>query len=270
MGNIKTRPRVLVLTGYGLNTEMETKYSFEQAGAQADIVHVNDIIAKHKPLTNYQIIAFTGGFSYGDDTGSGNALANRIRNHVWDQLQNFIAGDGLVIAICNGFQVVTNLGLMPALEKKYGDKQVALLHNVNARYSVRWIDIELSGNSPWVKGITRLPVPIAHGEGNFFAEPDVLAQLKAQNLIAAKYVSGEMCAYQNLPANPNGSLEDIAGITDVTGRFFGLMPHPERAVDFTQLPNWPLLKEQAKRAGQPIPTAAPALQIFKNGVEYWQ
>lgn len=263
------KPKVLVLTGYGLNTEMETKYSFELAGADAEIVHVNDVVSKHKQLIDYQIIAFTGGFSYGDDTGSGNALANRIRNHIWDQLQEFIHGNGLVIGICNGFQVVTNLGLMPALEKKYGEKQVALLHNDNARYTVRWVDIECFGNSPWVKGISKLPVPIAHGEGKFFAESNAMQQLKDQNLIAAKYVAGEMCAYQNLSANPNGALEDIAGITDVTGRFFGLMPHPERAVDFTHLPNWPLLKEQYLREGKQLPQYAPALQIFKNGVEYF-
>lgn len=263
------KPKVLVFTGYGLNTEMETKYSFELAGATADIVHVNDVIEKKINLKNYQLLAFTGGFSYGDDTGSGNALANRIRNHIWDQLQEFIAGNGLVIAICNGFQVVTNLGLMPALDKKYGEKQVALLHNTNARYTVRWVDLEFSGNSPWIKNMQRIPVPIAHGEGNFFAEPSVLEALHTQKLIAAKYVEGEICAYQNLPANPNGSLENIAAITDTTGRFLGMMPHPERGVNFTHLPNWPLLKERYLREHKEIPSYAPALQIFKNGVEYF-
>ncbi len=264
-----TKPKVLVLTGYGLNTEQETKYSFECAGAQAAIVHVNDVINKTHLFKQYQIVAFTGGFSYGDDTGSGNALANRIRNHVWGQLQEFITGDGLVIAICNGFQVVTNLGLMPALDKKYGEKQVALLHNTNARYTVRWVDLECSGTSPWVKGIKQLPLPIAHGEGNFYTESDVLQQLKDQNLIAARYVAGEMCQYQNLPANPNGSMDNIAAITDVTGRFLGMMPHPERGLDFTTLPNWPLLKEQYLRTGKALPKYTSSFQLFKNGVEYF-
>ena len=118
-----TRPKALILSGYGINCEEETKFAFEQAGAQADIVHVNDLIDGHKKLADYQILAFPGGFSFGDDTGSGNAYANRVRNHLWEEVQKFMQGDKLAIAICNGFQIMVNLGLLPALDGQYGTRQ---------------------------------------------------------------------------------------------------------------------------------------------------
>jgi phosphoribosylformylglycinamidine synthase I len=269
------KPKVLVLTGYGINCDEETKFAFERAGATADIVHVNDIIDRRRKLKNYQILAFPGGFSYGDDTGSGNAFANRIKNHLWDEVQGFVHEDKLTIGICNGFQVLVNLGLLPALDGKYGYRQTALVHNDSARYLDRWVDLKFFGKSPWTRDIgksTNYPVismPIAHGEGKFYAEPEVLKKLNS-GLVAARYVHGEMCRYQDMQANPNGSIDDIAGITDETGRVFGLMPHPERAIDFTQRPNWPLTKEILKRAGRKIPKEADGIKIFRNGVSYFK
>lgn len=259
---------VLVLTGYGINCDEETKFAFEKAGANADIAHVNDLIDGRKRLSDYRILAFPGGFSYGDDTGSGNALANKIKNHLWSELEKFVEWDNLVIGICNGFQVLVNLGLLPALDG-YGKRQAALVHNDSARYLDRWVDLRFSGKSPWVRGIERLSLPIAHGEGKFFAEPAVLKQLVANSQIAAKYIEGEICKHQNLEANPNGALEDIAGITDKTGRIIGMMPHPERAITFTHLPHWTLLKEKFRREGKPLPEEGPGLQIFRNAVEYF-
>jgi len=261
-------PKALVLTGYGINCDEETKFAFEKAGAGADLVHVNDLIETPKKLEDYQIVAFPGGFSYGDDTGSGNALAWKIRNHLG--VERFADDNKLVIGICNGFQVLVNLGLLPALDKQYGQRQVALAHNESARYLDRWVDLEFSGKSPWVQGIEKMPVPIAHGEGNFYASPEVLRKINDKGLVAARYVEGEACEYQNLPANPNGSLENIAGITDETGRIFGLMPHPERAISFTHLPNWTFLREQYARAGKPMPDDADGIKIFKNGVKYFE
>jgi len=261
-------PKVLVLTGYGINCEEETKFAFEKAGARADLVHVNDLIEAPEKLDEYQIIAFPGGFSYGDDTGSGNALAWKIRNNLG--IERFIEGDKLVMGICNGFQVLVNLGLLPALNSQYGPRQVALKHNNSARYLDRWVDLEFNGKSPWTANIGRISLPIAHGEGNFYASPEILNEINARNLIAARYVEGEICRYQNLPANPNGSLEDIAGITDETGNILGLMPHPERAISFTQLPHWTFLKEQCQRSGKEIPEEAKGIKIFENGVKYFE
>jgi len=262
------KPNVLVLTGYGINCDEETKFAFERAGAKADLVHINDLIEAPKKLDDYQIVAFPGGFSYGDDTGSGNALAWKIRNNLG--IERFTEDNRLVIGICNGFQVLVNLGLLPAIEGKYGHRQVALNHNDSARYLDRWVDLEFNGKSPWTKGVGRISLPIAHGEGNFYASPEVLKEINARGLVAARYVEGDICRYQSLPANPNGSLENIAGITDETGKVFGLMPHPERAISFTQLPNWTFLREQYRRAGKEIPEEARGIKIFENGVKYFE
>lgn len=262
------KPKVIVLTGYGINCDEETKFAFERAGAEAEIVHINDLIDKRRNLRDYKILAFPGGFSYGDDTGSGKAFANRIRNHLMDDVQDFIAKDKLAIGICNGFQIMVNLGLLPAVDDKYGETQAALLHNDCARYHTRWVDLEFYGNSPWTFNIGRVMVPIAHGEGKFYASPDVLAKIKDRGMIAARYISGEICEWQGLPGNPNGSLENIASITDESGRLIGMMPHPERAIDFTHLPHWTLLKQKYEREGREIPTEADGMRIFRNGVEY--
>ncbi len=263
-------PHVLALTGYGINCDEETAFAFRQAGARVDIVHINDLIADPAKLNRYQILAFPGGFSYGDDTGSGNALANKIQNHLSDEVLRFVEEDHLAIGICNGFQVMVNLGLLPALDGNYGKRSVALTHNDSARYIDRWVDLQFQRGSPWTQGIERISVPIAHGEGRFYTDSETLTRLHEKGLVAAKYVAGEICAYQDLPANPNGSLDDIAAITDETGRLIGMMPHPERAIAFTHLPHWTLLREQYKREGQEIPEEGPGLQIFKNAVEYFE
>jgi len=261
---------VLVLGGLGINCEEETKYAFELAGAKAEIVHVNDLIEGLKKLSDYQILAFPGGFSYGDDTGAGNALASRLKNNLQDELLDFAEGDNLAIGICNGFQVMTNLGLLPALDGEYGTPSVALTHNTSARYICRWIDLQFQGNSPWTKDLSRMSIPIAHAEGNFYTDKRTLAKLNEKGLVAARYVEGEICHYQRLEANPNGSLENIASITDESGRLIGMMPHPERAISFTNRPDWTFLKEHFKRGGKPLPENGYGLKIFQNAVEYFE
>lgn len=263
------KPRTLIMSGYGLNCEEETKYAFELAGGMADIVHINDLIDGTKKMDAYQILAFPGGFSYGDDTGSGNAFANKVRNHFWSKIKAFIKKDKLVIGICNGFQILVNLGILPALDNKYGNREVALIHNDSARYTVRWVDLKIENKSPWLCGIDTISLPIAHGEGKLFCDEKILSLLKKKNLIAMKYATGEICNYQSLKANPNGSLENIAALTDESGRIFGLMPHPERAIFFTQLPHWPYLKEKYQREGKKLPKSGPGLQIFQNSINYF-
>lgn len=258
LNNMK-KPKALIFSGYGLNCEEETKYAFESAGALADIVHINDLIANKNKLKNYHILAFPGGFSYGDDIGSGKAYANKVRNHLWNEINAFISEEKLVIGICNGFQILTNLGLLPG----------ALIFNDSARYIDRWVGIKIEGNSPWLEKIDTLTVPIAHGEGKYYADEKTLLNLKKNNCIAAKYIHGEMCEYQNLEANPNGSLENIAGVLGFEGRVMGMMSHPERAMFFSQLPNWPYLKEKCKRAGKAIPAEGPGIKIFKNAIKYF-
>lgn len=272
------KPKVLILSGYGLNCEEEEAFGFNEAGGEASIVHINDLISKKVKLDDFQILVFPGGFSFGDDTGSGKAYANRVRDHLWRDLQKFIKEDKLVIGFCNGFQIMTNLGLLPALKLEYGAPQVALQHNKNARYINRWVDLEVGGReTPWLLGIDEFSCPIAHGEGRLYADAQTLKEINQKSLAVLKYFKGDICNYQDLESNPNGSLEAIAGITDETGKIFGLMPHPERALFFNQRPDAPLLKEKFKRSlsidkreGMKIPKEGPGLQVFKNGVNYFK
>lgn len=263
------KPKALIFSGYGLNCEEETKFAFDIVGADAKIVHINDLIEKQSLLNDYQILAFPGGFSYGDDTGAGNAFANKVRNHLWEKLDSFVQKDHLIIGICNGFQILSNLGLLPALQNNYGTREAALVPNDSSRYTVRFVDLKIENNTPWLTGIKTLSIPIAHGEGKFYVPKTILNDLKKKNLIAAKYYKGETCVYQSLEANPNGSLEDIAAITDESGRIAGMMPHPERAIFFNQLPNWLLMKENYQRQSKEIPKYGPGLQVFKNAVQYF-
>lgn len=263
------KSKVLVFSGYGFHSEEETKFGFELAGAKADIVHINDIIDSRYALGDYQILAFPGGFSYGDDTGSGNAYAYKIKNHLWDDISKFVRRDTLVIGICNGFQVLVNLGLLPALNKNYGERTVALLHNQSARLVSRWTDLKVVNNSPWLKGIDTFSAPIAHGEGKFYASKRILDQLYKSQLVALKYIKGVTATYQDNPANPNGAIDDIAGISDVSGRILGLMPHPERGIYYFQRPEWNFVKEMYKRKKKKYPKYSDGLQIFRNAVNYF-
>jgi len=251
---------VLVLSGYGLNCEEETKFAFDSAGASAEIIHINDLIADRKKLEKYHILVFPGGFSYGDDTGSGKAYANKLKNHLSVELEQFVNKDKLVLGICNGFQILTNLGLLPG----------ALTFNDSARYLDRWTDIKIEGKSPWLDGLDTLMLPIAHGEGKYYADHETLKKLNQSHAIAGRYIKGEICEYQNLPANPNGAIEDIAGVSSHQGRVLGMMPHPERAMFFHQLPHWPYLKEKYKRKEVSIPKEGPGIQIFKNAINYFR
>ncbi|MBI3485680.1 phosphoribosylformylglycinamidine synthase subunit PurQ [Candidatus Daviesbacteria bacterium] len=264
------KPKVLIFSGFGINSEEETKVGFDLAGGESDIVHINDLINKKFKINDYQILVFPGGFAYGDDTGAGLAYANKVKNHLWSDLEKFIKNKNLVIGICNGFQIIVNLGLLPALNFKYGKREVALLHNKTARYVCRWVDVKVTNNSPWLKDLDEIPIVISHGEGKFFADEKTLKEIKQKKLIALNYIKGEICNYQNLEYNPTGTLDDIAGITDESGRILGLMPHPERAMFFTQRPDWSLLKEKLKREGKKMPLYSPAIQIFKNAIDYFK
>lgn len=254
-----SKSKVIVLAGYGLNCEEETKFAFDIAGAAGEIVHINDLVSGTKKLKNYQILAVPGGFSFGDDTGSGKAYANRMKNHLLNELNQFVDQDKLVIGICNGFQILTNLGFLPG----------ALIFNDSARYTDRWVDLKIIDQGPWLSGIRNLMIPIAHGEGKYIADAKTLKNLKKTRAIGAQYVKGEICRWQDLPANPNGSLENIAAVTAREGRILGIMPHPERAMFFHHLPNWQYLKQECLREGQKLPGEGPGLAIFKNAVRYF-
>ncbi len=262
------KPRAIVLAGYGTSSEQETMCAFEKAGAYAGIAHLNDIIENPSKLENSQIIAIPGGLYLADGTGSGNVMSLKIKNNLG--LDKFIEGDKLVIGIGNGFNVLAGLGLVPALNNNYGIRQAALCHNETALYINRWTDIEMQGKSPWAAGIGKISMPIGHSEARFYAEKEIIDEMKNKGLIAARYCKGEICSYLGLEANPCGSLDDIAGITDESGKILGIMPRPERAVFFTQRPDWPYLKEHLRRSGKEIPQESDGIKIFRNGVDYFR
>lgn len=265
------KPKVLIITGYGINCDEETKFAFEKAGADSEIIHVNDLIEQKDLLSDAQILVFPGGFSYGDDTGSGKGMANKIRNNLFDEILEFIRQEKLILGICNGFQVLVSLGLLPALDSAYGKSEVALLHNTKARFLCRWVKIKTTSEEcVFTRGIKDLDIPIAHGEGNFYAPKKILDNLAKNDQVAFKYVTpnGE-AANGVFPANPNGSQEDIAGICDPSGRIMGLMPHPERAIFWTSHPDFQKKKEEMSRKGQELPQIyEPAMKFFQNAVEY--
>ncbi len=265
------KPRAIIMTGYGINCEEETAYSFEKSGAETEIVHINDLIINPRKMDEFQIMALPGGFSYGDDTGSGNAYANKISNNLKTEIRAFAKKDKLIIGICNGFQILINLGLLPAVDDNYGQRQAALMHNIKARFECRWVHIKnTSKKCVWTENIDIMPAPVAHGEGNFFAEEKILKKMEENDQIVFKYVKPDGTPANNeYPYNPNGALNDIAAICDPSGRIFGIMPHPERFNSFTNFQGWPKLKEQLIREGKEIPKEGLGLQIYKNGVKYF-
>jgi phosphoribosylformylglycinamidine synthase I len=260
---------VIVLAGYGLNCEEETLHAFKHNGAGGKIVHINDLIENPKMLDDYNILAVPGGFSYGDDTGSGNAFAQKMKLALLEELKAFIARDTLTIGICNGCQILVNLGLVPALSN-YGTRDVAVTYNESARYQCRWIDLKVDSPSPWLSGIETLHIPVAHGEGRFMMESETLETLKSNNQIAARYTNGNNVANGEFPFNPNGSVDDIAAMTDKTGKVLAMMPHPERGMFTWQRDDYHEKKDAAQREGTDLPNETPAMQIFQNAVEYFQ
>ena len=259
--------KALIMSGYGINSEMETREALARAGMDADIIHINDLIDGRRCLDSYRLLVFPGGFSYGDDTGAGNAFANRIRNNLWEDVEKFLDGDNLVLGICNGFQILANLGLVPAFDRQC-ERGIALMPNRSGRLECRFVTLKPSADNLWTRGIERIYCPVAHGEGNLSCSKETLQRLKKQKQIAFTYCREDLSpAGGEYPYNPNGSLEDIAGITSQDGKVLGLMPHPERAMEFVNLYDWPLRKEQMKRAGEGIPAASLNMQIFRNVVE---
>ena len=132
--------RALIMSGFGINSEMETQVALARAGMASDIVHINDLIDQKARLENYRLLVFPGGFSYGDDTGAGNAFANRVRNNLWRDLEEFLAGDNLVLGICNGFQILANLGLVPAFDRQYR-REIALMPNRKGVLECRFVTL---------------------------------------------------------------------------------------------------------------------------------
>lgn len=264
--------RALVLTGFGLNCDMETAFAFERAGAEAHRVHINALTAGKADLDDFQILAFGGGFSWGDDHGAGVLQALKLKHHLGEKILSFVDKGNLVIGICNGFQTLVNLGLLPGLEGNYTERSVALTWNDCGNFRDQWVHLAGNTQSPCVftTGIGGIDLPVRHGEGKFVADPSIIKTLMDNHQVVFQYSDAEgNPARGAFPLNPNGSMEDIAGICDPTGRIFGLMPHPEAYNHFTNHPDWPRTYDSVKRGNlQEDDELPPGLKLFRNGVDY--
>lgn len=254
--------RTLVLTGFGINCERETADAFERAGSRPEIHHLNDVIAEPALLTDSHILAIPGGFSFGDDVASGRILANRMRFRLEAPLRQFVDDGKLAIGICNGFQVMVKMGLLPLCDREFR-QEVTVTHNDSNRFENRWVHLAVAPETPcvWLRGIEQLEAPIRHGEGKFVPrDTALLERLRENGQLALRYVQADGTAADGkFPANPNGSVDDVAGICDPSGRIFGLMPHPEAFLDGTNHPTW--TRDGLVSEGQ-------GLTLFRNAVAY--
>lgn len=249
--------KALVLYGYGINCENESRYAIEKSGGKADILHLNAVLEKPKLLEDYNMLMVPGGFSFGDDLGSGKVFGNKMKFRLKEGLEEFISAGKLILGICNGFQVIVKMGLLPEPDFQ---QRVSLTTNDSGHYEDRWVFLKANTDSPCVftKGIEYIYVPVRHGEGKFIPrDDDVLDALGKNRQVVFQYVDdrGELAGF---PWNPNGSVRNIAGICDRSGRIFGMMPHPEAFNIVENCPAW--VKGAIK---EPL-----GLRLFKNAAEY--
>lgn len=261
--------RVLVLTGLGLNCEVETDAAFRMCGARPEQVHLLDVLEggdRAVRLADYPIIAFVGGFAFGDHLGAGFVFANKIRWRLYDQLLEFIDRGGLALGICNGFQTMVRLGMLPGLDGDYRTPRASLAPNERLGYRNAWVRVSFEADSPcvWTAGLDSMELPARHGEGRFLAEsPELLERLESASLIASRYVDDKGAVTEAWPANPNGSRNGVAGVCDPSGRLFGLMPHPDAYLYPFHHPDWTRRQAEGR-----LPERGEGLAIFQNGVDF--
>jgi len=255
-------PGALIIRTAGTNCDLETQFAFERAGADVSLLHINRVNENPSVLDEHQILAFPGGFSYGDDIAAGRIHANELRTKLGDGLKKFVDDGKLVIGICNGFQVLVKTGLLPGPFDRDTKQTVTLTFNDSNKFEDRWIYLRVdSDTSPFIRKGQVITLPIAHGEGKFLAADDAtLDAVRGNDQVVFRYVDADGDAGRPYPINPNGSVDDIAGICDTTGRVLGLMPHPERHVLPTQHPRW-------TRDG--LADEGDGMQMFRNAVEYF-
>ena len=260
--------RVLILRAPGTNCDQETAFAFEQAGATAEVVHVNRLLENKQLAQKAQTICLPGGFSYGDDVAAGRIVAGQIRHHLMDVFQSFRDEGKLILGICNGFQILLKSGLL-ADPADNATPPATLTWNDSGKFEDRWVHLAATASAcPFLADIDRMYLPIAHAEGKFVArDPTTLEQLESTGQLALRYAlppdDGPTNQGQQqlpFPANPNGSEANVAGACDRTGRVFGLMPHPERYIHSTHHPQWTRL---------PANHPSDGLKIFQNAVRYF-
>jgi phosphoribosylformylglycinamidine synthase I len=256
------KPRVLILHADGTNRDHEAAQAFRLAGAEAEIVHLNQLRAHEKHWRDYQLLTIPGGFSYADALGAGKLLALDLNAYFAEEVGQFVDSGKPVIGICNGFQALVKSGLLPFTQHaKRNTSAATLAHNLNGHFECRWVTLKPhSQTCVWTRGLADLiECPIAHGEGNFvLSDPNDLQTLHAGDQVALIYTREDgLPANGDYPINPNGSIGDIAGVCNPRGNVLGLMPHPEDHVFAYQHPRWS--RGEHGRLG---------LTLFENGVQY--
>jgi phosphoribosylformylglycinamidine synthase I len=253
-------PRTLILRAPGANCDVETQFAFEQAGGIAERIHINRLREEPALLHRYEILCIPGGFAYGDDVRAGAILANQLAHFLGDALRRFRDQQKLILGVCNGFQAMLQAGLLMLPDE---DGPLATLaHNESSKFEDRWVPLKATaGTCPFLTGIDRMYLPVAHGEGRFICREEwLLRGLEDSGLVVLRYVSADGGA-ASYPDNPNGSQGGVAGICDATGRVFGLMPHPERHILPTHHPRW-------TRNG--LAAEGDGLQLFRNAVQFFK
>lgn len=262
-----SKPRTLVLRAPGANCDEETAFAFEQAGAAAERIHLNRWLESPGLIDDFQILCLPGGFTYGDDLGSGRIFANQLRHHLADVLAAFRDAGKLILGICNGFQILVKSGLLDTDDA--AGPAATLTFNQSGRFIDRWVNLRVAGDRCiFLKNVDRMFLPIAHAEGQFVGRDDeALDRFEAAGQLVLRYCestesgrSAGRVAGAAQPFNPNGAARDVAGMCDRTGRVLGLMPHPERFIDRTHHPRWTRMTPFVEGDG---------LQLFRNAVEYF-
>jgi phosphoribosylformylglycinamidine synthase len=267
----RRKPRSLVLSGNGINCELETAHANRLAGFDVEIVHINTLMEGAKDIHDYDFLNLPGGFLDGDDLGAGKAQAVKWRyqrikdseNRFVDELSKFANDGKLIIGICNGFQLLAKTGLLPGLKGDYGRQCVSLTFNDSGRFEDRWVFLRMNPFSSCIftRDIVRIYLPVRHGEGKLVIEGEYGggADLKEGGHVVMQYCDEHGEITSAYPYNPNGSIMSVAGLCDPSGRIFGLMPHPEAFVHFTQHPRWTREK---------LPVEGDGLKIFRNAYDY--
>ncbi len=260
----------LVPTGHGINCELETRRALDQAGFDnVDLVHLNILSTGAVNPASYHLIVLPGGFLDGDDLGSAQACANRIKHSriqgetLFDRFCEFVQKGGLILGICNGFQLLAKLGMLPAIDGDYSRRDLSVTGNDKARFEDRWVHLVVDRESPCVftQGIGQLYLPVRHGEGKVIGRTPVLSSslVKAHQVPVRYSEPDTMQPTMQYPLNPNGSEMAIAGVCDPSGRVFGLMPHPEAFLHRTNHPRW---------TRHTLPEEGMGLALFKNAASY--
>ncbi len=264
-------PRVLVLRAAGTNCDLETAHALRLAGAEAERVHAGALLSGERRLWEFAALVIPGGFSYGDDLGAGTVLANRLRARLAEALAEFVEQGRPVIGICNGFQVLVRLGILPG---GAGEKSATLVENESGQFEDRWVRLRVETSlCPFLRKGTVLELPVAHKEGRFMTrDAGALRALEEGGQVAFRYLEpeGDEPA-RGFPANPNGSVASIAGVTSPRGNVVGLMPHPERHLRALHHPSWTRraagggLPDDEERAGDGYPFFAELVRHIAGG-----